>query len=111
MTTVYLISNGLVLKNSNYDNKGYCQDGEYGQTNFENTNLELAESGTKYYYCLKEMCTEGSCNAVNNKNKIYYQLRIFFNFNLPIFGNLFTFDIKGETKKINYYSDIQRLEN
>lgn len=35
-------------------------------------------------------------------DKYYYNLEVFFGFTLPLFGNLFTFRVGGETNEVNY---------
>ena len=37
-----------------------------------------------------------------DEKKYYYNLEVFFGFDLPLFGNLFTFRVAGETNAIYY---------
>jgi len=91
------------LKSSGYNTLGHCDDGEYGISSLDNTNLSL-DNSKKHYYCLNS-------NRISGKNgdKIYYDVKLFFKFNLPFIGELLTFKITGETKAISLYSDSQLL--
>ena len=40
-----------------------------------------------------------------NEKKYYYNIEVFFGFDLPLIGNLFTFRVDGETNAIYYPSD------
>lgn len=98
---------GLVnnyLKNSGYNIKGECLTGEYGVIDLDNPNYEIAKKNEKYYYCLSDKVVKNV-----NGDKIYYSIKLFFKFNLPFIGELFTFKITGETKEIYYYDKNQRL--
>lgn len=110
-TSVKIINN--YLNNSNYLTKGSCHEGEYGVKDFSQTTLELADEDDQYYYCVSAHCAVRGCriddNSAGNGNKIYYDLRLFFKFNLPFIGDLLTFDITGETKGINLYDESQKL--
>lgn len=37
-------------------------------------------------------------------DKYYYNLEVFFGFDLPLFGNIFNFRVDGETNEVNYPS-------
>ena len=106
------------LNNNGYSTKGQCELNEYGIKNLDSMDPELVtNTNEKYMYCLKYYCDpdsqcrvggESNPNAPNN-NYIYYNVKLFFKFNLPFIGELFTFKISGETKGIKYYSVNQRL--
>ncbi len=53
-------------------------------------------------YCAKKKCEEAtSCSAaVGGLFKAHYKIVVFFKFDLPVFGDLFTFRVEGETKTI-----------
>lgn len=40
-----------------------------------------------------------------SEKKYYYKLEVFFGFDLPLLGNLFTFRVSGETNAIYYPAD------
>ncbi len=101
------------LYNNGYNTKGTCEDGEYGLSSLSSTTLELSDDGKRYFYCVDFHCLNGRCRIDNNAdsrpngNKIYYDFRLFFNFDLPFLGDLLTFSITGESKGVNYYSGDQ----
>ena len=87
------------LYNNSYNAKGKCNSGEYGATSLDNPSLEQATNEKeKYYYCVS--------TEVKGDGKTYYNFKVFFNFNLPIIGDIFTFKITGQTKGITNASGI-----
>lgn len=93
------------LITTNYSTTGECQVDDYGVKDLNSIDLEkVTDSKEKYLYCLSD-------KVVTNENadKIYYNIKLFYKFNLPFIGELFTFRITGETKPIKYYSNEQRL--
>lgn len=102
------------LSNNGYTTKGNCKDGEYGVKNLNSTDIEqVTNNNEKYYYCISYYCATTSCsinsNLTPNGNKIFYKYKLFFKFNLPFLGELFTFEVTGETKGISLYSENQKL--
>lgn len=103
-TSLSIINN--YLKNSGYSTEGQCVQGEYGLKDLNTTDLiKVDNPKEKYLYCLSEEIVKNE-----NSDQIYYNVKLFFKFNLPFIGELFTFKISGETKGIKYYSESQRLE-
>lgn len=92
------------LFNKGYNTKGYCDNDEYGVKDLGSSTYELSQSNVKYYYCLSDRVVTGE-----NKDRIYYNIKLFYKFNLPFIGDILTFNITGETKAIQYYSDSQKL--
>lgn len=93
------------LKTTGYSIKGQCEVNEYGIKDLDNNIYEkVTNTKEKYYYCLSDKVLKN-----DNSDKIYYDIKLFFKFNLPFVGDLFTFKITGETKGIKYYSTKQRL--
>lgn len=93
------------LKTTGYSIKGQCEVDEYGIKDLDNNIYEkVTNTKEKYYYCLSDKVLKN-----DNSDKIYYDIKLFFKFNLPFVGDLFTFKITGETKGIKYYSTKQRL--
>ncbi len=91
------IINNLLLT-SNYKTTGHCKDVLYAEDDL-NSNpqyIKKSEANKKYYYCLESSKTSNP----NIKDKVYYDIKLFFKFNLPIFGELTSFDINGRTKLI-----------
>lgn len=80
----YLGANG-------YAAVGTCgnANGTYGATDLTSITLEEAQDGKKYYYCIKKYSGSNTSN--------YYQISVFYKFNLPIIGNTSGFVIKGTT--------------
>ena len=98
-----IINNYLI--HNNYNTKGQCVLGEYGLKDLNNINLEqVTNEREKYFYCLSDKLVRNE-----NDDRIYYNIKLFYKFNLPFLGELFTFKISGETKGIKYYSKGQRL--
>lgn len=94
------------LKNSGYTAKGKCDSDEYGVKDL--TKEELGKGDGDYYYCLKANCLKESC--VKNKSEIFYEVKLFYKFNLPFIGDLVNFKITGVTKGIKYYNNKQLLK-
>ena len=86
------------LNYNNYSKKGHCEADEYGVSNLNDANLEAVEEGNKYYYCVKKIPT--STDTLPDRAR--YQIRIFFNFSLPVIGDIFTFSVEGTTIDINH---------
>lgn len=82
------VANGFVSQNG-YTTKGSCQNGWYGAIDLEG-NYEVAKDNTKYYYCFME-------NKAKDK-MVYYDIEVFYKFNLPVLGDIATYRIKGQTK-------------
>lgn len=102
------------LRNSGYDTKGNCDGYDYGVSDLNKTKYETVSSKKEYYYCLSYYCSQKGCKIsdkkVPNGNLIFYKTRLFFKFNLPIFGELTTFNISGETKGIKLYDESQKIK-
>lgn len=80
--------------NKSYTNTGKCPIGWIGVTNITDEvssyTFEVADGKKKYYYCFQE-------NEDNN-GMIYYDVMVFYRFNLPIIGNIANYKIEGTTK-------------
>ncbi len=89
----YLNSNGYVAT-------GVCvtkeAEGVYGGT-VDSVKLEKAKAGKKYSYCLKKY--QGT--SITN----YYQVALFYKFNLPVLGNVSGFTVKGTTNNFKSFDD------
>ncbi len=88
----YLTTNG-------YTAKGVCtgedKPGIYGAEDLDSTTLETAKAGKKYYYCLHKY--------KGLKNTYYYQVEVFYKFNLPILSLVTGFSVKGTTNSFKPY--------
>ena len=75
-----------------------------------NNDLAFGISGTsansnKPVFCAKEVVTEYSADAHTSTQfpkASYYQVKVFFSIDLPVVRQLFTFGLKGSTKKLFY---------
>ena len=97
-TSLKIINN--YLQSSGYTTKGKCESEEFGVKNLDIEEYEKVDTNKEYYYCL---------SYTTNNNQIFYKIKLFFKFNLPIIGDLTTFKIVGDTKSIKYYSCKQEL--
>ena len=98
------------LRTNGYNTEGPCEEGEYGSQNLDNTELSRVNANDRrsFYYCLKSRCAETHCRA-NSTNHIYYTIKLFFKFDLPLFSNITLFRITGETKGIYVNTKIDTL--
>lgn len=123
---------GAYLQQAGYSSKGYCPSNdktekvkswthaitwndatgmndshEYNwigiKTLGTDSTFEEAVKGTKYYYCIKKIDNYDK----EYPYKAYYKLRLFFKFELPIFGDFTTFSVEGETTQIEYPGDCK----
>lgn len=90
------------LNGKGYKTRGNCppsEDGEvwYGASSYDGT-VSVVNSGSTYLYCynIQKLDT----------GEIYYNIRLFYRFNLPIIGDLKTFSIKGRSNSIVPANDI-----
>lgn len=74
--------------------KGPCPE---GYTAFEEDGTSFTNRGI---YCAKKMCETSAADVTSGLFKAHYKVVVFFKFDLPIFGDLFTFRVEGETKTI-----------
>ena len=100
--TLEIVNN--YLESNGYNVTGQCDADEHGIIDLTNPVPEDASPGNRYFYCLSSEVHPGENGA-----KIYYDVKLFFKFNLPFIGELFTFQVAGESKGINYYDSSQEL--
>lgn len=89
-----------------YINLGPCELGENGQAigvrdGIVEGSLTPSE---RYNYCItrvKRPAQDGE------EDKYYYTIVVFFDFNLPVLGDLFKFNVSGETNVIYYPNDTK----
>ena len=82
--------------------------GWMGSDNLEGDTLERVNGNKKYYYCIRKHSNskkKGS-NAANKNLTMYYEVMIFFKFNLPVINNIGTFTTNGTTNDIFNNPDI-----
>ena len=92
-SSIELVNNYLLY--NVYSTTGSCvsenEDGTgiYGALDLSSNKLEAARRGVDYYYCVRKY------DGANTTN--YYQIVIFYRFNLPVIGNTSSFTIRGMT--------------
>ena len=91
-----------VISTYSYRSTGNCESG-YTDGDFIgvlNGNKGNKNVDGKYNYCISRI--KSSSAGSNNYTKYYYNVTVFFGFDLPLFGNLYTFRVNGETNGIMY---------
>lgn len=76
------------VANKSYNNKGKCPSGWTGALDYEGT-YEEVQTNKEYLYCFK---------ASRKNRKVYYEVKVFYRFNLPLIGEIFNYSIDGTTK-------------
>ncbi len=98
--TIKLINN--YLQYNNYTAMHHCNVNDYGSKNLSSNSLELVkDKKEKYYYCVSKISTK----TKNLPNRSKYDVKFFYKFDLPILGDILTFEVFGETIDINYPVD------
>ncbi|MDE5540033.1 MAG: hypothetical protein K2J20_06060 [Bacilli bacterium] len=97
--SIELINSYLMA--SGYLTMGTCQSGAgiYGNSDYTTAVLEEAQAGKKYYYCIKKY---KGANITN-----YYQVTVFYRFNLPVLGDISSFMVKGTTLNFQATDDAR----
>lgn len=85
------------LSGAGYNSYGFCPTDYVGYNPMTNT----GGRGTKYRYCVQKVNTYDDIEI----QKSYYNVVMFFRLDLPMFENLFTFRVTGETTEIYYPGD------
>lgn len=111
---VKLINN--YLTQSGYKTVGNCKQQSdavvYGAKSIDSStgvanSIEKAQPGAKYYYCFTKYTGYHSYF----KTRAYYKITLFFHFDLPVLGDLYTFDVDGQTSEIDATYDSKNLNN
>lgn len=102
------------LQNNGYRIMKSCPEGSYGASNLneENPSLKYIVKGdkNKYYYCVTKMKKKENDKNTKDEGKAYYKVNLFLYFNLPVLGDIFTFDINGTTGDIVIPADELRYK-
>lgn len=82
------------LSTSGYATTGKCEEkeGVYGALTLDGDSLKKVDANSTYFYCVKKY--QGQ-----NTSK-YYQVVLFYKFNLPVIGNASSYTVKGTTTNI-----------
>ena len=98
------------LHGMGYKVKGACpksKGGEvwYGMDSLEYTKKPSYEqsSGKKYYYCFSKY--KAAYSGDRTLNAYYYKVTFFFKMDLPVLGDIFTFEVPGTTDEIYQAKD------
>ena len=114
------------LTNSGYSATGKCDvnwvgvksiaikdNNDYYPNNYEKITEENKDN--KYYYCIQkvQVPVKGKTNPqlYNYNNRAYYKVRLFFKFSIPVFGDLTTFKVEGESLEVYFNGDELELWN
>lgn len=69
----------------------------YGVTG---TSVDKNPRGKNYDYCISRINTD-----VNGVKKYFYLTKVYFPFKLPVLGEIYSFEIPGETSALHYIYD------
>lgn len=96
-TSLALVNN--YLGSINHRVTGDCGSGSgfYGAPDLNSATLEPAQGGKKYFYCIKKFKGAGTSN--------YYQVTVFYRFNLPVVGAAGIFTVRGVTGNFQPFDD------
>lgn len=96
------------LTSVGYNAMGSCdRNGEwYGISSLENLKAELAVPGEKYYYCVQKI---NGYREQSSSTRSYYKVRLFYKFDLPVIGPMFTFNVDGKSLEMDFTYDEQYL--
>lgn len=94
------------LLGSAYNQMGNCPTNDLdnnwkGAKSLTSTSLEDAQAGTKYYYCV----AKHQGYNTTYPGRTFYNVRLFFKFDLPVIGQIFTFNVDGQTSEIDHVYD------
>ena len=81
------------FREANYRSTGNCEDGWYGY----DRNGNFIDSGNNASFCVKGIKTLGNSEL---PNALYYQVKVFYQLDLPVISRIFNFSINGETSRI-----------
>ena len=66
---------------------------------------KVVDPGKKYYYCVNKYTNYHTYF----KTRAYYKVNLFFRFDVPVLGDLHTFDVEGQTSEIDATYDADNL--
>lgn len=110
---IKLINN--YLSQSGYRTMGSCKLQNdvvvFGVTSLDansaSSNVERAQGGKKYYYCFSKYTNYHTYFTT----RAYYKVTLFFRFDIPVLGDLSTFDVDGQTSEIDATYDQAELNS
>ena len=83
------------FKETNYRGSGKCDTND-GWVKYTK-NGEIASGNSLAAFCVKGIPAQGNSEL---PNALYYQVKVFWQLDLPIFNSLFNFSITGETVRV-----------
>jgi len=101
---IELINNYLTY--NNYATMGVCDEDHYGVNNLTINSYEKVVKGEKYYYCVKKVNNA----SATHPHRVYYDIVVFFRFNIPVMGDIFSFRATGTTNDIMTPADNLGVE-
>lgn len=110
--------NGVKLINNYLSQSGYKTVGScklqtdvvvYGANSIDpsSISIEKAQEGKKYYYCFSKYTGYHTYFTT----RAYYKITLFFKFDIPVLGDLSTFDVDGQTSEIDATYDSKNLND
>lgn len=81
------------LTNSGYSAMGVCREGGYGNDDLSSNTLEEVIPGKKYNYCITYDTNPNNCRTL-------FRVTVFYNFNIPILGQINRYSITGQTNEV-----------
>lgn len=100
------IINGY-LNSSNYKGSGKCENktlsydqGSFGMPVGGNT-LEEIQDDQKYRYCIYRRISDNTKDWDGTGTLVTYEVVMFYSFNIPFLGNIFTFEVSGNTVELS----------
>jgi len=97
------------LQNSGYRTKGNCEVGSYAADDLSlNSLVEVTSTNNKqkYYYCIskstisKNTISKNTISKNTNNCTTIFKITVFYDFNLPVLGQLVKYSISGQTNEI-----------
>lgn len=84
------------LANNNYTAKGTCEENDYAVDDLSSDSVvKVTDTSQKYFYCIHvDSYTQYS------KCRTLFRIKVFYNFNLPVLGDLKQFSITGQTNEM-----------
>ncbi len=102
----YLVASGYKVQGRCLNEKNVTWYGvsDLSFTSSLGNGLGVSNNKKGYYYCIPKYDANKNygnkiTSTVNNSN-YYYKIRLFFKINLPVLGDVFTFNVDGRTNAI-----------
>ena len=102
-----LESNKKIMDSYGYTNTGNCPSDSVG---VRGVIADRNPRGKRYNYCVTRTVHYERDHSLKSGHgtdlaRYYYSLNVFFDFNLPVLGDIFKFNVSGETNAIYYPYD------